>query len=44
MWVCQISEIEPTMIEQIRAGTRRAIPTSPPKKKQRINPTIVRVR
>ena len=34
----------PTIMEQIRAGTRRAIPNSPPKKKQSKNPTMVRVR
>ena len=43
-WVCQIREVELTMMEQMRAGTRRAIPSSPPKKKQRMNPTIVRMR
>ena len=42
--VCQISEVNLTMMEQMSAGTRRAIPTSPPKKKQRMNPTTVRMR
>ena len=40
----QTGEIHPTLIDHMRAGTRRTIPTSPPKKKQRMNPTMVRVR
>ena len=38
------SKLQLTMTEQMRAGTRRSMPTIPPKKKQRKNPTRVRVR
>ena len=38
------SKLEPTMMEQMRAGTRRSIPKSPPKQKHRKNPTKVRAR
>ena len=33
-----------TMTEQMRAGIMKSMPTIPPKKKQRANPTMVRMR
>ena len=37
-------KLQLTMTEQMRAGTRRSMPTNPPKQKQRKNPTRVKVR